>query len=65
MTVSTSKTDKRPALAASDNRLVLLYKGVQTDDLFYAYSFDGVSWFGDRRAVGQTDHGGPALIFTD
>ncbi|MEM1177547.1 MAG: hypothetical protein AAGM22_04330 [Acidobacteriota bacterium] len=60
-----AKTDRRPALAAGETRLVLLYKGVQTDDLFWSYTADGENWFGDLRAVGQTEEGGPALVYTD
>ncbi|MEM8993667.1 MAG: hypothetical protein AAGF23_02620 [Acidobacteriota bacterium] len=63
--VLSAETDRQPALAASDNRLVLLYKGQQTDKLFYAYSDDGDNWSGDLIAVGETDKGGPALVYTD
>ncbi|MEO1087191.1 MAG: hypothetical protein AAFY88_23390, partial [Acidobacteriota bacterium] len=63
--VLSAETDEQPALAASDNRLVLLYKGVQTDKLFYSYTDDGENWFGDNIAVGETDKGGPALVYTD
>ncbi|MEM6794994.1 MAG: hypothetical protein AAF725_13535, partial [Acidobacteriota bacterium] len=60
-----AESDRRPALAASENRLVLLYKGVSSKNLFYSYSNDGQNWLGEGLAIGRTDHGGPALLYTD
>ncbi|MEO1366391.1 MAG: hypothetical protein AAFX50_04380 [Acidobacteriota bacterium] len=63
--VRDAETERQPALAASDNRLVVLYKGLHSNKLFYSYSDDGDTWYGDLPAVGQTKNGGPALVYTD
>lgn len=64
--ILSARTDRRPALVATNDRLVALYKWPGRDSrLFYAYSFDGITWQGNVPARGQTSNGGPALIYTD
>ncbi|MEM1177548.1 MAG: hypothetical protein AAGM22_04335 [Acidobacteriota bacterium] len=60
-----AETSRQPALAASDTRLVLLYRGGATDKMYWTYTEDGMNWVGNSRAIGQTDQGGPALVYTD
>jgi hypothetical protein len=56
------KTDARPSVAAFNDRLLVIYKGVGTNDLFRT-TFDGAAWTGDVRI--SSDLGGIAPQSTD
>ncbi|MEO1082713.1 MAG: hypothetical protein AAFY88_00580, partial [Acidobacteriota bacterium] len=65
ITIRGAKTDVRPALVATDTHLVTLYKGVNTNNIYYATSTNGTTWAGNRVASGKTEDGGPALVYLD
>ncbi|MEM1178589.1 MAG: hypothetical protein AAGM22_09605 [Acidobacteriota bacterium] len=65
MWVANGTTSRQPALAASDNRLVVLYVGLSSNRLFYSHSNDGVNWVPEGLAVGRTKKDGPALVYVD
>jgi len=56
------KTDTRPSVAAFNDRLLVIYKGAGTNDLFLT-TFDGAHWTGDVKISSQP--GGIAPQSTD
>jgi|GEM_PF-6105097 hypothetical protein len=58
-----AKTRERPSLATDYSKLVVLYKGNSTDNLFRSYTTNGNTWTGNNQVAGQTNRG-PAVLFT-
>lgn len=62
--VGTAETKDRVTLATDGDQLVVMFKGRNSNNIFYAYSDDGFVWDGNEFAVGRTRKTGPHLIYT-
>jgi hypothetical protein len=57
-------TNERPSLATDGSKLVVVYKGASTDNIYRSYSLNGgLTWQGNNQVAGQTNRG-PAVLFT-
>ncbi|MCG8374376.1 MAG: hypothetical protein MI700_12620, partial [Balneolales bacterium] len=61
----TPQTSQTPSIATDGSKLVIVYKGNSSSNVFYAYSTDGNAWSGNGFAVGGTKDGGPSLIYVN
>lgn len=55
--VTTAKTSLRPSMVSDGSKMVLIYKGNSSPNIFYATSTNGSTWNGNTWAVGQTNDG--------
>ena len=63
--VLTAGASERPSLATDGSKMVVMYKGETNNNNFYAYTFNGTTWYGNSHAIGKTKKGGPFILSTD
>lgn len=62
----TARTSQTPSIATDGNKLVVVYKGNSGQNIFKAYSNNGITWMGNTYAVGgSNNNAGPSLIYVN